>query len=94
MKWLANLGERLHARRLQQMTVYGKRVAVRLIGVAVATGGLALMGFGTLGAPLASGGGAAGRSQDAQAGASKKDRNAALNWTMKKPSRHGACLEG
>ncbi|HEX6538932.1 MAG TPA: hypothetical protein VF155_07115 [Candidatus Dormibacteraeota bacterium] len=41
------------------LTERGRRVAVRLIGVTVATGGLALMGFGTIGSPLASGGTAA-----------------------------------
>ena len=41
------------------LTERSRRVAVRLAGVAVATGGLALMGFGTIGSPLASGGTAA-----------------------------------
>ena len=41
------------------LTERGRRAAVRVIGVMVATGGLALMGFGTIGSPLASGGTAA-----------------------------------
>lgn len=40
------------------MTVGRKRIALRLVGVAGAAGGLALMGFSTLGGPLALGGAA------------------------------------
>lgn len=53
-------------RLLRGMTVRRKRIAVRLVGIAGAAGGLALMGFSTFGGPLALGGAASAATETIQ----------------------------